>query len=282
MTRLIGFFAFLLFSIIPSLANEEVVLSQGRIDDKITQLQRQYDNLQKYIFNLQGIKDKPHAKTTLNTDQFAEQIKLLRREVEELKKEMDKLKASIANYSSDLEKKIIKLRNQIDEKSYDKKILDIIDTNLNTYHTLEDNVSNQKEQFIDSMKLQGEEKEYDKIIDLINHENYEQATRELKKFVVEHPNSILISNAFFYLGEIAFKQKNYTSAAVNYFRGYQVDRNGERSMSNLVMLSKSMVQIGKYATACKVIQHIEYSFSDIPALMKRNIKNIKNSAYCNS
>ena len=271
------------FDILPySFSNEKFTTQKEKMDDKIAHLQKQYDNLQKYIFNLQYTKGKEQAGGNLDISQFADQIRLLRKDIEELKKEMDLLRINVNHHNNDIDKKIDELQNTLSEREYDAKFLNIIDNELNAYSNLKSNGLEQNQGFVDTIRLKEEEEKYDKIMHMIDDKDYKQATRELKKFIVEHPNSILASNVFFYLGEIAFKEKDYTLAAIHYFKGYQVNRNGERSISNLVMLSKSMIKIGKYTTACKVIQHIEYNFADIPTLIKRNINDMRISARCSS
>lgn len=285
MLRLATFFfaLFLSYSIaLNSFSDQKSIIQEQRVNDKIAQLERQYDSLQKYIFNLQYTKGGKEDGSNVDITQLTDQMRLLRKEIEELKKEMDLLRININNYSDNIDKKVIELQNKIDEREYNTKFLDIIDSELNAYSNLKGSNIEQKKEFTDTAKLKEEEKKYDSIMNLINSKNYEQANRELKKFIVWHPNSILAPNVFFYLGEIAFKQKNYTTAAINYFKGYQINRRGEKSLSNLIMLSRSMIKIGKYTTACKVIQHIEYNFSDIPALIKRQVIDMKNLAHCNN
>ena len=275
--------AFLILGIsIYSISDERPLFQKETVDDRISQLQKQYDNLQKYIFNSQFAKGKANVETDFNTSQFIGQVKLLRKEVEELKKEMNLLKTTVNSYNDNLDKKIIELQNEVNDREYDRKLLDMIDTGLDASSNLKNSNLKQRKEFIDATKLKEEEKKYDSIMDMIDRKNYEQAARELKSFVINNPDSIFSPSVFFYLGEIAFKQKNYTLAAINYFKGYQADRNGEKSINNLIMLSKSMIKVGKYTTACKVIRYIEDNFSNIPALMRRNINDIKISAQCNN
>ena len=271
------------FDILPySFSNEKSITQKEKIEDKITHLQRQYDNLQKYVFNSQYIKGKEQVGGNLDISQFADKIRLLCREIEELKKEMDLLRIDVNHYNDAMGKRISELQNELSEREYDIKFLNIIDNELNVYSNLKSSDLEQKKGFVDTVKLKEEEKKYDEIMHMIDNKDYKQATKELKSFIVKYPNSILTSNVFFYLGEIAFKEKNYTLAAINYFKGYQVNRNDERSISNLVMLSKSMIKVGKYTIACKVIQHIEYNFADIPTLTQKNINNMRTLARCSS
>lgn len=249
------------------------------INKKVYDLQAQYDLLSKNMFNFQGMKKSVNVGTSSKTDEFIDQIKLLRKEFEELREDINKLKLNFNQNSINVEDKMFKLENRLSKNEYDEKILNIIDNDLDISYNLESKSANHPD-FIDPVKLQDEEEHYSKIIKLVEQKKYEQATKELKEFIDDNPESIINSNAYFYLGEIAYKTEDYPLAAINYIRGYQSNKYGARSLSNLVMLAKSLVKIAKYDRACKVVKFTEYTFLDIPNSMKRDLNNIKISAKC--
>ena len=102
----------------------------------------------------------------------------------------------------------------------------------------------------------------------------------MKNFIRNHPNSILNSNAFFYLGEIYYERNNYTAAAINYLKGFQADKNGSRTLSNLTMLAKCLSRIGNYDKSCKVVNYAEYKYVTIPVSIKRILNSIKQISKC--
>ena len=75
-------------------------------------------------------------------------------------------------------------------------------------------------------------------------------------------------------------KNDYKSASINYLRGYQVDKQGNRSISNLLMLTKSLLKLGKYEKACEVVKFTEYSFNKIPTSIMRDLDDIKMVAKC--
>ncbi|WP_154511731.1 hypothetical protein [Rickettsiales endosymbiont of Trichoplax sp. H2] len=254
--------------------NVEFVKSQ--IDEM---QQQQIDQLQKYIFNLQDVKNKPHAVTTFQTDELVEQIKMLRKEMEGVKKDIQSLKYKLEKSSRGFDSKINNIKSQIDEQNNNKQILNLIDSELDVSNNLESNDSRARD-YIDSEQFEKDQDEYKKVLSLVNKKDYNLALLELKNFIKTHPDSILNSNAFFYLGEIYYERNNYTVAAINYLKGFQADKNGSRTLSNLTMLAKCLSRIGNYDKSCKVVNYTEYKYSEIPTSIKRTLNNIKQSSKC--
>jgi conjugal transfer/entry exclusion protein len=110
--------------------NAEFVKSQ------IDEMQQQIDQLQKYIFNLQDVKNIPHAVTTFQTDELVEQIKMLRKEMEGVKKDIQSLKYKLEKSSRSFDSKINNIKSEIDEQSNNKQILNLIDSELDVSNNL--------------------------------------------------------------------------------------------------------------------------------------------------
>lgn len=241
--------------------------------------QQQIDQLQKYIFNLQDVKNKPHAVTTFQTDELVEQIKILRKEMKQAKKDIQSLKYSLEKSSRGFNSKINNIKSEIDEQSNNQQILNLIDSELDVSNNLESQNSIKRD-YVNSKQFEKDQDEYKKILSLVNKKDFDLALLELKKFIKAHPDSILNSNAFFYLGEIYYERKNYTVAAINYLKGFQVDKNGSRTLSNLTMLARCLSKIGNYDKACKVVNYTEYKYRDIPISIKRILSNVKETSKC--
>lgn len=84
---------------------------------------------------------------------------------------------------------------------------------------------------------------------------------------------------YFYLGEINYQRKNYTSAAVSYLKCFQFGH-GTRTLSNLTMLAKSLANIASYEKACKVIHYTYTNYSEKPFLIKQTLNEVENTAKC--
>ena len=63
-------------------------------------------------------------------------------------------------------------------------------------------------------------------------------------------------------------------------KGFQADKNGSRTLSNLTMLAKCLSRIGNYDKSCKVVNYTEYKYVTIPVSIKRILNSIKQISKC--
>ncbi|WP_236870006.1 tol-pal system YbgF family protein [Candidatus Bandiella numerosa] len=238
--------------------------------------QQQIDKLQQYIFNLQDLKNKPNVVTTLQDDELAEQVKLLRKEMEYVIKELKSIRNDLDNKVQNLGDKLNNLESEIDEQNNNKQILNLIDSQLDSPVGANSNSDNK---FEDAQASKKETDEYQTIVKSLKNKNFDATILEFKKFIKTYPNSVLNSNVYFYLGEIQYQRKNYTAAAVNYLKGFQFDR-GARTLNNLTMLAKSLSKIGSYDKACKVAHYIHSNYRDEQFLIKQTLSEVENTAKC--
>ena len=240
--------------------------------------QQQIDKLQQYVFNLQDLKDMPNAVTTFQSDELVEQIKSLRKEMEYVKKEMQAIKYDFNHTVQNINNKLANLENEINEQSNNQQLLNLIDSQLDAPSNT-NSAMNSKNKFEDAKSFKIENAEYQNILKSLKNKDFDVAILKFKKFLKTYPNSILNSNVYFYLGEINYQRKNYTSAAVSYLKGFQFGQ-GTRTLSNLTMLAKSLANIGSYEKACKVIHYTYSNYSEKPFLIKQTLKEVENTAKC--
>ena len=232
--------------------------------------QQQIDQLQQYVFNLQDLKDLPNAVITFQNDELIEQIKSLRKEMEYVKKEMQSIKYDLNRTVQSINNKLDNLENEINEQSNNQQLLNLIDSQLDAPSNT-NSAMNSKNKFEDAKSFQKENAEYQNILKSLKNKDFDVSILKFKKFLKTYPNSILNSNVYFYLGEINYQRKNYTSAAVSYLKGFQFGQ-GTRTLSNLTMLAKSLANIGSYEKACKVIHYTYSNYSEKTIFDKTNIK----------
>lgn len=240
--------------------------------------QQQIDQLQQYVFNLQDLKDLPSAVTTFQNDELIEQIKSLRKEMEYVKKEMQSIKYDLNRTVQSINNKLDNLENEINEQSNNQQLLNLIDSQLDAPSNT-NSAMNSKNKFEDANSFKKENAEYQNILKSLKNKDFDVSILKFKKFLKTYPNSILNSNVYFYLGEINYQRKNYTSAAVSYLKGFQFGQ-GTRTLSNLTMLAKSLANIGSYEKACKVIHYTYSNYSEKPFLIKQTLNEVENTAKC--
>ena len=272
------------FSIINSFVNfsfssQNEQKSANELKKQIDEMQQQQiDKLQQYVFNLQDLKDMPNAVTTFQSDELVEQIKSLRKEMEYVKKEMQAIKYDFNHTVQSINNKLANLENEINEQSNNQQILNLIDSQLNAPLNTNSEI-NSKNKFDDAQNFKKENTEYQNILKSLKNKDFDVTILKFKKFLKAYPNSVLNSNVYFYLGEINYQRKNYTSAAVSYLKGFQFGQ-GTRTLSNLTMLAKSLANIGSYEKACKVIHYTYSNYSEKLFLIKQTLKEVENTAKC--
>jgi tetratricopeptide (TPR) repeat protein len=94
-------------------------------------------------------------------------------------------------------------------------------------------------------------KEFNYALNMLEKGNYDMSERAFKLFIEKYPNDQKIGEVYFFLGESAYRQKNYKSATKNYLVSYRDYRHGKRRDESLYKLSLSLNYLGKKQEACE-------------------------------
>ncbi|MEL6265787.1 MAG: tetratricopeptide repeat protein, partial [Pseudomonadota bacterium] len=95
-----------------------------------------------------------------------------------------------------------------------------------------------------------EQRALDDAIALVQRGQLDRATDALDDFIATYPDSPLIGDAHFWLGETYATRGEWRPAARSYLAGYRADRDGEAAPDNLVKLGVSLGQIDRVREAC--------------------------------
>lgn len=96
-----------------------------------------------------------------------------------------------------------------------------------------------------------EEAAFNEAFAYIGKQEFEEAKKQLKDFADKNPNSKYAAQAYFWLGELAIKEKDQKSAAINYLKSYKSNPVGKRAPEALLKLSQSLSELNKIEDACK-------------------------------
>ena len=108
--------------------------------------------------------------------------------------------------------------------------------------------------------------------DMLVRENYIEAESSFKAFIGEHPNDPLASNAYYWLGETYYVQKNYQLAAVSFAKGFQRFPKGNKALDQLFKLALTFISLGKNEDACATFSKLEAEFPDAPKIISNRAK----------
>ena len=113
------------------------------------------------------------------------------------------------------------------------------------------------------------------------NKNFDIARSAFTKFIDTHPKSMMLGNAYYWLAETYMYDKNYNNAAIQYLKGYQAPHN-ERTLDNLMGLSKALFQLGKYQQVCSTIVQIAKEKDKPTISMQQNIEKLAAKSGCKS
>lgn len=126
----------------------------------------------------------------------------------------------------------------------------------------------------------GVDNEFDEVFKSVVAEDYKTARPALKAFVTKHPGTSQAGEAYFWLGEIAWSERDFNTAAINYLKGYKEAPTGEKAPENILKMSLTLKELGKKEEACKYVERFETEFPDAHTDLKGKAASAKTSLAC--
>ena len=124
------------------------------------------------------------------------------------------------------------------------------------------------------------ENDFDNAFTYVASEDYAKAKPALTEFIKKYPQTDLAGEAYFWMGEVAWSQKDYTNAALNYLKGYKEAPTGGKASENILKMALTLNQLGKKDEACKYVQRFETEFPDSHPSLKAKSSQAKTSIGC--
>jgi tol-pal system protein YbgF len=94
------------------------------------------------------------------------------------------------------------------------------------------------------------------------------ATQEFSDYIKFYPNTDLAGNAYFYLGEIQFKQGNYQQAAQSYDQVLQNFPSGNKAASAQLKKGFSLLELGKQDDGVNELKHLIQRYPHSPEALQ--------------
>lgn len=121
---------------------------------------------------------------------------------------------------------------------------------------------------------------YNEAFSLLRQANYPGAESNFQKFIDTYQEHTLASNAYYWLGETYFVQKNYEQAAVQFLRGYKKFPQGTKAPDSLLKLAVSLASLGKEKEACTSLNKLFKEFPKAPNAITQRAKEEAGSHHC--
>jgi len=177
----------------------------------------------------------------------------------------------------------MKVLGVIKEKQEEQTIIEKSD--LENNNKIITNESEQvKKDAITSKQLESLSKDpseiYKYAYSMLIQENFTEAEKYFNIFLGENPNDPLASNAYYWLGETFYVQKNFQKAAISFAKGYQKFPKGNKAIDQLFKLALTFINLGKNDDACASFSKLELEFPDASERIKNRAKEYKTRAKC--
>jgi len=121
---------------------------------------------------------------------------------------------------------------------------------------------------------------YDDARAKLRHEDYAAAERGFRALLERFPDSTLVPNAQYWLGESYYVRGNYEKAARAFLQGYQKYGDSEKGPASLLKLGVSLFGLGQKDDACAVYRQFLARYPDAPQTMMNRIQAEQKRAGC--
>ncbi len=119
---------------------------------------------------------------------------------------------------------------------------------------------------------------YDTALDALHSEDLSTAKQNLISITEKYPNDTLTGNAYYWLGEVYYKQQDYKNAAITFANGYKGYKDSLKAPDNLFKLGMAMKALNKTEEACSAFVNLMKEFpkinSDLKSKTETAIKNL--------
>lgn len=122
--------------------------------------------------------------------------------------------------------------------------------------------------------------EYHQAFQLLNQARFQEARTMLQGFTQKYPNDPLIGNAYYWLGETFYVEKDYPKAMDNFRKGYEASPQGQKASDNLLKLGLSLSALNKTPEACVVYNQLGKRFPNLTGAVRQKLDQEKLRLSC--
>lgn len=121
---------------------------------------------------------------------------------------------------------------------------------------------------------------YDQAYGYILAGNYEMAQMGFHQFITDHPDSALIGNAHFWLGESYFARKMFREAANEFLDTYKTFPQSPKAPESLLKLGLSLSGLGEKDAACATYTEIGKKYPNASGALLRRVSAEQQKSQC--
>jgi tol-pal system protein YbgF len=122
---------------------------------------------------------------------------------------------------------------------------------------------------------------YNYAFKLLNQAKYPEAGAAFSAFTKQYPKDPLVGNAWYWLGETYYVQRDYVRAADDFRQGYEAMPTGPKAGDNLLKLAMSLNAVKKDKEACIILKQVVTKFGSSSSSMRLRAEQEINTIGCN-
>lgn len=127
-----------------------------------------------------------------------------------------------------------------------------------------------------------EKKQYDRALIALKENNFNEAEERFSTFISKYPKSPLLSNAYFWYGEVFFRRGEFDQAALQYLKCYKQFPKSAKAADSLLKLAISLGEMKKIKESCAMLAKLSKEFKDRPAASIKRAKDAANKYGCSA
>jgi tol-pal system protein YbgF len=249
-----------------------------RLERDLTILQKQFYRNEKPSSNAGTAYDAPVAAgLEAKVNNLEEQMRIINGHIEQLQHSIKILTNNIQKTNSDSDLRFRELENKPIASNEVKKPLaerkEEVELAPKSLGKLK--VKGGDESELDGVhhkEIDNVQVEFDAAFTMLRSSKFAEAEVAFSKFVEKHPEHKLTSNAYYWLAESYFVQKNYEKSAANFWRSYKKSPKGNKAAESLLKLATSLSHVKKVKEACTTIDKLSSEFANMPANLKNKVQ----------
>lgn len=114
-------------------------------------------------------------------------------------------------------------------------------------------------------------KEYDAAMALLARAQYDESRAAFTAFIEAHPKDDMVQHALYFLGNIAYVQKDYAGAAKAFAQGIRDFPKGPRAPDSMFKLGQTLIALGQTKQGCLTFGAIKKKYPNAPAALIERI-----------
>ena len=122
--------------------------------------------------------------------------------------------------------------------------------------------------------------DFDTAYNLLASTEYDSAYEQFRSFIDTYPDNPLISDAYYWIGEIALTNGNTSAAIAAFASGYRDAPDSAKGAESLFKLGTTLLVVDRTDEACRTFQAFLSSYPDSPIAMRDRVINLSADSGC--